>query len=113
MNKKHISFKKIFIFCSEIKFLQPFLILNKLTSLTNGQKIDAIKQFTQQGNNDIDILDDIKDNVVLHSNNISLAPSFPYVIDIVSNKNIRIPGNMFDEIVNLIKIKTNGNLCYC
>jgi ParB/RepB/Spo0J family partition protein len=88
-------------------------VLNKLTSLTNGQKIDAIKQFTQQGNNDIDILDDIKDNVVLHSNNISLAPSFPYVIDIVSNKNIRIPGNMFDEIVNLIKIKTNGNLCYC
>ena len=88
-------------------------VLNKLTSLTNGQKIDAIKQFTQQGNNDIDILDDIKDNVVLNYNNISLAPSFPYVIDIVSNKNIRIPGNMFDEIVNLIKIKTNGNLCYC
>lgn len=88
-------------------------VLNKLTSLTNGQKIDAIKQFKQQGNNDIDILDDIKDNVVLHSNNISLAPSFPYVIDIVSNKNIRIPDNMFDEIVNLIKIKTNGNVSYC
>ena len=35
-------------------------VLNKLTSLTNGQKIDAIKQFKQQGNNDIDILDDIK-----------------------------------------------------
>ena len=63
-------------------------VLNKLTSLTNGQKIDAIKQFTQQGNNDIDILDDIKDNVVLHSNNISLAPSFPYVIDIVSKVEI-------------------------
>ena len=88
-------------------------VLKKLTSLTNGQKIDAIKQFKQQGNNDIDILDDIKDNVVLHSNNISLEPSFPYVIDIVSNKNIRIPDNMFDEIVNLIKIKTNGNVSYC
>jgi len=88
-------------------------VLNKLTSLTNGQKIDAIKQFKQQGNNDIDILDDIKDNVVLHSNNISLAPSFPYVFDNSTKKNIRIPDNMFDEIVNLIKNKTDGNLCYC
>ena len=88
-------------------------VLNKLTSLTNGQKIDAIKQFKQQGNNDIDILDDIKDNVVLHSNNISLAPSFPYVFDNSTKKNIRIPDNMFDEIVNLIKNKTDGNMCYC
>jgi ParB/RepB/Spo0J family partition protein len=88
-------------------------VLNKITTLTNAQKIDAIKQFKQHGNNDINILDDIKDNVVICSNNISLAPSFPYVIDNVSNKYIRIPDNMFDEIINLIKIKTNGNLCYC
>lgn len=88
-------------------------VLNKLTSLTNGQKIDAIKQFKLHGDNDIDNLDDIKDNVVLHSNNISLAPAFPYVFDSLSNKNIRIPNNLFDEIVNLIKIKTNGNLFYC
>ena len=88
-------------------------VLKKLTSLTNAQKIDAIKQFKQCGDTDIDNLDNIKDNVVLHSNNISLAPSFPYVLDIVSNQNIRIPDNMFDEIVNLIKIKTNGNMSYC
>ena len=88
-------------------------VLNKITTLTNGQKIDAIKQFKQQGNNDIDNLDDIKDNVVLHHNNISLAPSFPYVFDNTIKKNIRIPDNMFDEIVNLIKLKTGENLCYC
>jgi hypothetical protein len=88
-------------------------ILNKITTLTNGQKIDVIKQFIQQGNNDINFLDDIKDNVILHYNNISLAPSFPYVIENSTKKYIRIPDNMFDEIVNLIKIKTNGNLCYC
>ena len=81
--------------------------------MTNGQKIDAIKQFKQQGNNDIDNLDDIKDNIVLHSNNISLAPSFPYVFEELTKKNIRIPDNMFDEIINLIKIKTDGNICYC
>lgn len=88
-------------------------VLNKINTLTNGQKIDAIKQFKQQGNNDINNLDDIKDNVVLHHNNISLAPSFPYVFDNATKKNIRIPDNMFDEIVNLIKLKTGENLCYC
>jgi ParB/RepB/Spo0J family partition protein len=87
----------------------------ELTKLpkTNSQKIDAIKQFRQNGNNDIDNLDDIKDNVVLHYNNISLAPSFPYVFDNTTKKNIRIPDNMFDEIVNSIKVKTDGNICYC
>jgi hypothetical protein len=86
--------------------------LNKIITLTNGQKIDAIKQFKQHGN-DIDNLDDIKDNVVLHYNNISLSPSFPYVFDNYTKQNIRIPDNMFDEIVNLINIKTHGNMCYC
>ena len=87
--------------------------LNKITTLTNGQKIDAIKQFKRQGSDDIDDVDYIKNNIVLHSNDISLAPSFPYVFDNSTTKNIRIPDNMFDEIVNLIKIKTDGNMCYC
>ena len=85
-------------------------VLNKITTLTNVQKIEAIKEFKQKGNNDIDNLDDIKENVVIHSNNISLAPSFPYVFDNLTQKNIRIPNNMFDEIVQLIKVKTNGNI---
>lgn len=88
-------------------------VLNKITTLTNSQKIDAIKQFRQNGNNDIDNLDDIKENLVLQHNNISLAPSFPYVFDNTTKKNIRIPDNMFDEIVNSIKVKTGGNICYC
>ena len=88
-------------------------VLNKITTLTNSQKIDAIKQFRQNGNNDIDNLDDIKDNVVLHYNNISLAPSVPSVFDNTTKKNIRIPDNRFDEIVNSIKVKTGGNICYC
>jgi len=88
-------------------------VLNKISTLTNGQKIDAIKQFIRHGDNDIDILDNIKENVVMHYNNISLAPSFPYVFEKLTNKNIRIPDNMFDEIINLIKINTAGNICYC
>jgi hypothetical protein len=88
-------------------------VLNKITTLTNCQKIEAIKQFKQQGNNNIDDLDDIKDNVVLQSNNIKLEATFPYVFDSSTQKNIRIPNNMFDEIVRLIKIKTDGNISYC
>lgn len=85
-------------------------VLNKLNTLTNEQKIDAIKQFKQSGDCNIEDLDDIKDTVALYHNNISLAPSFPYVFDKSTNKNIRIPETMFEEIVNLIKLKTNGNL---
>ena len=86
--------------------------LSKITTLPNSQKIDTIKYFNLQGNNDIDNLDDIKDKVVLHHNNIELAPSFPYVYDENTKKNIRIPDNMFNEIVSLIKVKT-GNIFYC
>ena len=87
-------------------------VLNKLTTLTNVQKIDAIKQFKQNGDCDIDNLDEIKENIVLDHNNILLAPSFPYVFDNTTHQNIRIPDNLFEEIVNLIKSKT-GNICYC
>jgi len=87
-------------------------VLNKITTLTNNQKIEAIKQFKLNGNN-IDELDDIKENIAIFQNNIVLAPSFPYVYDNNSKKNIRIPENMYDEIVNLIISKTNGNVSYC
>ena len=88
-------------------------ILNKIISLTNIQKIEAIKQFKMNGSNDIDELEDIKLNITLHHNNIISAPSYPYIFDVTSNKNIRIPENMFEEIINLIKEKTDNNLCYC
>lgn len=88
-------------------------VLNKITLLTNVQKIEAIKQFIQRGCNNIDLLDDIKNDIVIHSNNFLLQPSFPYVFDNNTNKNIRIPDNMFDEIVNLIRISTNDNISYC
>jgi len=88
-------------------------VLNKITTLTTPQKIDTIKQFILNGNNDIRNLDEIKENVVIQHNNIELAPSFPYVYDVISEKRIRIPDNMFNEIVNLIKDKSGGNICYC
>lgn len=88
-------------------------ILNKISTLTNEQKITAIKQFKLNGDYDIDVLDEIKDDVVLQYNNIKLAPSVPYVFDKVTENNIIIPSDMYEEIVELIKSKTNGNICYC
>jgi len=88
-------------------------VLNKITNLTNEQKTDAIKQFKQQGN-DIGNLEVIRENVVLHSNNIKFArEELPYVIEVSTGKRVRIPDDMFVEIINLIRVKTNGNICYC
>jgi ParB family chromosome partitioning protein len=87
-------------------------VLNKITTLTNNQKIDAIKQFRLSRTGDINELDEIKENIAILQNNIILAPSYPYVFDSISNKNILIPLNMYKEIVDLITIKT-GNVIYC
>jgi hypothetical protein len=80
-------------------------VLHKITTLTNFQKIDTIKYFILQGNNNIDNLDDIKDKIVLHHNNIELSPSFPYVYDENTKKNIRIPNNMYNEIITRLQIE--------
>ena len=86
-------------------------VLNKLITLTNGQKIDAIKQFKLNGSDNIDELDDITENIVIRHNNIKLAPSFPYVIDTTEEKHVRIPEEMYNEVINLLKSKY-GTLYY-
>ena len=91
--------------------INPFEVLNTITTLTNGQKIDAIKQFKLNGN-DINELEEIRDNIALQQNNIKLAPSFPYVFDVNTKTNIRIPENLYQEIIDLIKIRTCNNLVY-
>jgi ParB/RepB/Spo0J family partition protein len=88
-------------------------VLHKITTLTNVQKIDAIKQFIHDGYNDIGNLDDIKDDVVLQYNNIKLEGTYPYVFDNSTKRNIRIPPTMYDEIVTLIKVRTHGKFCFC
>jgi ParB/RepB/Spo0J family partition protein len=88
-------------------------VLNKLTTLTNLQKINAIKEFNLNGDDDIDELDNIKEYIAIKENHIILAPSYPYVFDSILKKNVRIPESLFEEIVNLIKHKTGNNLIYC
>jgi ParB family chromosome partitioning protein len=84
--------------------------LDKIQQLTSQQKIDTIKKFNLSKSTDIDDLDTIKEDVVIYSNNISWAPSFPYIID-KNNKHIKIPEILFEDIIKLIHDKT-GNIEY-
>jgi len=88
-------------------------VLNKLITLTNVQKIDAIKQFKLNGNDDIEELNDIKTTIIAQNNNLIIAPPSSYVFDTTTSKNILIPINMYEEIVNMIKIRTDGNIYFC
>ena len=80
--------------------------------MTNSQKIDAIKKFKSNGANDLDTLEEIRENVVLHDHQITLAPSFPYVVEVETGKFVRIPEVMYGEVLDLIKLKSNGNIVY-
>lgn len=85
-------------------------VLNIIKPLKNDQKINTIKTFINNGN-DITELKDIAEDVVIQSNNIKLAPSYPYVIESGTNKHVKIPSFLFSSIISLIKEKT-GNLEY-
>lgn len=84
--------------------------IKTIQSLSTVQQISALKQFTQSGSDDIDDLDEIKENIAIQQNNIKLAPSFPYITD-SAGKDIRIPTNCYDDIIRLIKNKC-GTLEY-
>jgi ParB family chromosome partitioning protein len=94
--------------------------LKNTETLTNVQKMETIKQYVkhieeeddddeeygqEESKIDVNVLTNIKNNVVLNQTNIRFAPSYPYVHDNLSEKNIRIPEVMFEEIVDLIRAK--------
>lgn len=87
-------------------------VLTKIITLTNKQKIYAIKLYNKEGDDDINNLDNIKNAVAICSNDIEIESQYPpYVIDNTFKK-ILIPDSMFDEIVDLIKMRTNGKVRY-
>ena len=55
---------------------------------------------------DIDIT---KNNIKKRDNNKRTLKDLPYVIDNSTLEKIIIPNDMYDEIVELIMCKTNGN----
>ena len=94
------------------KEIDPMTVLNKIISLTSQQKIQAIRKFRLSESSDLSELESIKDDIALYDNNVKLAPAEPYVKDVETRQFVRIPTNMYTEIVNLIKLKLNGNIEY-
>jgi ParB family chromosome partitioning protein len=90
--------------------INTMTFLNKIQQLTSQQKVESIKQFNFNHSTNIDDLDTIKEDIVCYSNNIRLAPSFPYVID-KNDKYIKIPETLYEDIINIIQLKT-GNIEY-
>lgn len=84
--------------------------VTKIQQLSTQQKMDTIREFNSSKSTDINDVDDIKEEIVINSNNIKLAPSYPYVKDI-NNRCIKIPEELYEDIINLIQSKT-GTLEY-
>ncbi len=83
-------------------------ILQNIQNMTNTQKISAIKKFIKDKCTTIDELINISEDIVLNDNKIGIAPAFPYVIDENGN-NIKIPKELFGDIIETIKEKYNIN----
>lgn len=85
-------------------------VLDKIKTLSNAQKIRVLRKFDT--NCDIDELDIIQQDIFFEDNKIEDTP--PYVFDIIVNKNIIIPEDLYGDIVKLIKEKVKEkDIKYC
>ena len=85
-------------------------VIDKITPLKNKNKnkIEAIKLFKENNLNDIDELDDIIENISDEDEKDNkLKYKIPFVFDSITQKNIKIPENMYADIVKIIKEKYN------
>jgi ParB family chromosome partitioning protein len=81
-------------------------VIDKITPLKNKNKIEAIKQFKETNSNDIDELDDIIENISDEDEKDNkLKYKIPFIFDSITQKNIKIPENMYADIVKIIKEK--------
>lgn len=84
--------------------------IKNIQSLTTLQQKAALRKFLLNDCTDADDLIDIKQDITLESNNIVLAPSFPYVKDSMG-KNVKIPESLYADIIEIIQSRT-GTLEY-
>ena len=78
-------------------------IIDRLAPLKSKNKIQAIKKFNENNSNDINDLDDIIDEL---NEEDKVDYKGPYVFDSIKQQNILIPENMYSDIINFIKEKT-------
>jgi len=85
--------------------------IKNIKSLNTVQQKQALKQFVDDECSDADEINEIKEDIAIQHNKITLAPSFPYVID-SNGKFIKIPKHLYSDIIALIKHKSDGNIEY-
>jgi ParB/RepB/Spo0J family partition protein len=86
-------------------------LIENLQTLSTAQKMSTIKEFVHSKCVDVGDVKNIKDKIVLESNNMRMAPAYPYVID-ENNRMVKIPQNLFADVVALIKSREGGRLEY-
>lgn len=85
-------------------------VIRMIKSLSTTQKLATIRQILQSGVTDTSQMENIRDEMLLQTTSIHLAPAFPYVLT-QDKKHVKIPEDMYQEIVERIQSK-HGNLEY-
>ena len=85
--------------------------IKNIKSLNPAQQKQALKQFVNDECSDAKEINDIKEEIAIQHNNITLAPSCPYVTD-VSGRFIKIPKHLYPEIITLIINNSDDGLEY-
>ena len=80
-------------------------LIKEIQSLTSTQKISAIKDFVKNGHVNANDIIEIKEEIAIAQNKIELAPSCPYVIEMETSKRIRIPEELYADVIFLVKSK--------
>ena len=86
-------------------------VIEKITPLKNKNKIEAIKLFKESNSTDINDMDDIVDNIYTEDKDDKMKYKIPFIFDSITQKNIKIPENMYSQIVKNIK-DNNDDLVY-
>ena len=77
-------------------------VIDKITPLKSKYKLAVIKLFIENNYTDIDEFDDLVENY----SDEKKTYKGPFVFDSKEQKNLLIPDDMYEEIINLIKSKT-------
>ncbi len=92
---------------SSIPELDLLEVIEKITPLKSKNKLAVIKLFAENNLTDIDDFDELVENY----SDEKKTYKGPFVFDSKEQKNLLIPEDMYDEIINLIKEK-NEDITY-
>jgi ParB family chromosome partitioning protein len=85
--------------------------IKNIKSLNPAQQKQALKQFVNDECSDAEEINDIKEEIAIQHNKITLAPSCPYVTD-VSGRFIKIPKHLYPDIITLIINNSDNGIEY-